>query len=76
MGPLRSEDMTGVLRLDAAGKVLEGRAEVVGAVVTLTWGTASFAKVAVGEGDVKGEGSMSIGAVALVSAETDRPEIF
>lgn len=71
MGPFIFEEIPGVLRLEAAGKVLKDRADPVGATVTLTWGTGSFSKVAVVNKDVKGEGVISTEALAFVSAEAE-----
>lgn len=69
MGPFICEEVPGVLRLEAAGKVLKDGADPVGAVVTLTCGTGSFSKVAVVNRDVKGEAVVSTEALALISAE-------
>lgn len=69
MGPFICEEVPGVLRLEAAGKVLKDGADAVGAVVTLTWGTGSFSKVAVVNRDVKGEAVVSTETLARISAE-------
>lgn len=71
MGPFKFEDVPGVLRLEATGKVLEDGADPVGATVALTWGTGSFSKVAVVNKDVKGEGVRAAEAPAVVSAEAE-----
>lgn len=69
LGPFTPEEVPGVLRLEAAGKVLEDGAAPVGAAVTLTWATERFSKVAVVNKDVTGEGASATGALASVFAE-------
>lgn len=64
-------DVPGVLRLKAAGKVLEDGADPVGATVTLAWDTGSFSKVAVVNTDVRAEGVAPTEALAVVSAEVE-----
>lgn len=76
MGPFIFE-VPGVLRLGAAGNVLkEDGADPVGALVTVTWGTGSFSKVAVVNRDVKGKGVISTEALALLSAEAEGFDVF
>lgn len=76
MGPFIFEEVPGVLRLGAAGKVLKDVADPVGATVTLTWGRESFSKVAAINKDVKGEEVRSTVALAVVSAETEGLGVF
>lgn len=75
-GPFKFEDVPGVLRLEATGKVLEDGADPVGATLTLTWGTGSFSKVAAVNKDVKGEGGTAVEAPADVSAEAEGSGTF
>lgn len=70
------KEVPGVLRLEAAGKVLEGGADPAGAVVALTCGTGSFSKVAVVNKDVKGEGVTATGTPASVFDEAEGLGIF
>lgn len=76
MGPFVFEEVPGVLRLEAAGKVLEEGANPVGATVTLTGGIESFSKVAAINKDVKGEDVISTEALAVVSAEVEGFGVF
>lgn len=76
MGPFICEEVPGVLRLDAAGKVLKDGTDPVGAAVTLTWGIESFSKVAAINKDVKGEEVISTEALAAVSAEAEEFGVF
>lgn len=68
MGPFI---FAGVLRLEAAGKVLEDGADPVDVAVPLIWGTGSFSKLAVVNKDVTGEEVISSGAEAVVFAKAE-----
>lgn len=72
MGPFIFADVPGVLRLEDA----EGGADPVDATVTMAWGTGSFSKVAVVNKDVKGEGVISTGALAVVFVEAEGFGVF
>ena len=67
MGPFIFAEVPGVLRLEAAGKVLEDGADPVDVAVPLIWGTGSFSKLAV----VTGEEVISSGAGAVVFAKAE-----
>lgn len=76
MAPFVLEEVPGVLRLEAAGKVLEDGADPVGATVTLTWGIKCFSEVAAMNKDAKGADVMSTEALAVVSAKAEGCGVF
>lgn len=76
MGPFKFEEVPGVLRLEATGKVLEDGADPGGPTLTLTWGTGSFSKAAAVNNDVKGEGVTAAEVLAVVSTEAEGSGIF
>lgn len=71
MGPFIFAEVPGVLRLEAAGKVLEDGADPVDVAVPLIWGIGSFSKLAVVNKDVTGEEAISRGAEAVVFAKAE-----
>lgn len=67
MGPFIFAEVPRVLRLEAAGKVLEDGADPVDVAVPLIWGTGSFSV----NKDVTGEEVVSSGAEAVVFAKAE-----